>query len=110
MKNNFLCAVTLSVALAACGTAQKGALISANKALANQKYDECLQHLSSAETLGEFSESIHPQVLFKRGMCLEGLNRKPEAYAIYRVLIGRYPSSDWTAQAKARLDAALKPY
>lgn len=99
-----------TILLTACATAQRGALIQANKAIANQKYQECLHHLSSAETLGEFPEGINAQVTFQKGICLEGLGRTAEAYALYRVLIARHPNSDWTVQAKARLDSVGRPY
>ncbi|MBL8519073.1 MAG: hypothetical protein JNK75_00245 [Betaproteobacteria bacterium] len=100
----------LTLLLTSCATAQRGALIKANKAIASQNYQECLHHLSSGETLGEYPEGIHAQVTFQKGICLEGLGRKAEAYALYRSLIARHPDSDWTAQAKARLDSVARPY
>ena len=102
------CVVLMTTLLASCATAQQGSLIGANKAIANQDYFECLSKLSQGEALGDFSESINAQITFLRGFCLEGLDRKAEAHALYRNLIARYPNSNWAAQGKARLDIDAK--
>jgi tetratricopeptide (TPR) repeat protein len=96
----------LSVLLTGCAMAQKGAVSKAGKAYEKNEYQVCLRHLNRAESYGNYSEVVSAQVLFNRGLCLEGAGRTNEAVSVYKVLITNYPNSSLTGQAMARLENA----
>jgi TolA-binding protein len=96
---------TLAATLTGCAMTQKGAVSRAEKAYGKNEYQTCLKHLSRAESYGKHSEVVSAQVLFNRGLCLEGLGRKPEAVAVYKTLIESYPNSSLSVQAKARIES-----
>lgn len=98
-----ICVLAFLSSLTACATAQSGALSRAQSSFKEKDYHACLARLSEAESYGDFSESANAQISFYRGLCLEGQGRKAEAAAVYQNLIRKYPNSDWSAQAQARL-------
>ena len=92
-----------AASLAGCAMSQSGAVSRAEKAYGKKEFDTCLRHLNRAESYGKYSDVVSAQVLFDRGLCLDGLGRKAEAVASYRTLIESYPSSTLSAQAKVRI-------
>jgi len=95
----------LAASLTACALSQTGAVSRAEKAYGKNEYQTCLRHLSRAESYGKHSDVVSAQLLFNKGLCLEGLGRKAEAVAVYKTLVESYPSSSLSVQAKARIES-----
>jgi len=96
-------ATSLVFNLGGCATSQKGALYWAQGSYKKGDYQACLEELGRAEAYGDFSEAVNAEISFYKGLCLEGRGRKAEAEAVYQNLIKKYPNSDWSAQARARI-------
>lgn len=94
----------LFLLLAGCATAQRGALSRAQSAYGKKEFQKCLAHVDRSESYGNYSDAMNARLSFQKGLCLEGAGRKAEAVAIYRRLIERFPNTDWSAQAKARIE------
>lgn len=104
--SRIIAAVLLATLAACASTAQKGALIGVQKAIAKKKFDACLDKLDRADNYGNVSATQSAQISFYRGTCLDGIGRKAEAAAVYQNLVNRFPGTDWAAQARARLAAS----
>lgn len=96
-------AIGLFAALAACETTQRGALSQARKAYAKGDYTDCVTIVDRAATYGNFSEVSDAQIIFYRGLCLDGMGRTAEAKMMYRRVITKFPASTFADQAAARL-------
>jgi hypothetical protein len=106
-NNKIICCTfavgTLVLGLTACETTQRGALSQARKAYTKGGYADCVMIVDRAATYGDFSEVLNAQMIFYRGLCLDGMGRAAEAKMMYRRVITKYPTSPFSDQAAARL-------
>ena len=101
-----LCFISLIVfSCAGSRTAQRGALLRAEKAYARGEYEEAMTHASRAENRysSEMSQSEKASAALLKANCLSQLNRLPEAIAMYNFVVNTFPETSEAAMAGARL-------
>jgi hypothetical protein len=91
--------------LAGCSTNPPGAhLNQAYRAYDLGNCEEVIVQLSRAERAARSRPHLQPEITLLRGLCLERQGLYPDAAQTYRFLQRRYPASEYSYRAGARLE------
>lgn len=101
--------LSMLASLIACSSFIKnGAIVEAQNALKQSKFEEALENIDIAESFGELSEANTAKLHYLRGQSLEGLEQKDEAAHSYRYVVENHAQSAYSGPSQQRLDAIKK--
>lgn len=84
--------------------AQHRALDDAYEAYSAGDCGQVMLSLSQASRYGRYSDPVRPEIALLRGLCLERQALFPDAIKTYEFMIQKYPSSEFSFRARARLE------
>lgn len=93
----------LAISVCGCAMAQRGAVSSAYKALAEGDCGTVYQKLSRAEKYEDVPELLQSEISFIRARCIEKEYRYNEAFALYNSIILRFPNTEYAVRSKGRV-------
>lgn len=86
-----------------CATAQRGAIMRAQSAIDDGKYQVALKRLSEGESYTKPTPAVGSQLYYMKGLCYEGLHKPDEAKAMFKYVVDHYPDTDYGYIAKEKL-------
>jgi len=93
--------------LTGCGNLLKsGALVDAESALRDSRYETALESTEIAESFGQLSITDTARLYYLRAQALEGLNRRHEASITFQYVIDNFNNSVYATLSKQRVDAS----
>ncbi len=107
MNKRVVAAGLLLLCLSACGgMVREGSLIQVRREFGEGNYRQCIAKADNARRYFDDEQppaAMDAELLFYKGQCLDLDGRKAEASVYYERVISKYPASDWSLQAAARM-------
>jgi hypothetical protein len=104
----FSLCLTALIFCSGCVTAQRGTVLRAEAAMADDKYDVALRRLNLAESYSQTPPVVGAQLHYLKGICYENLHQPGEAKAMFKFVADHFPDTDYGYLAKEKIAKAGK--